>query len=48
MTGDDLDIPEGDDEDQADNVGEEDEENDYYSLGGDSKESLEEDQAGAQ
>ena len=48
MTGDDLDVPEGDDEGLEDNPGEEDEENDYYSLGGDSKEGLEEDQAGAQ
>lgn len=47
MTGDDLDIPEADD-DQSDSLGQSDEENDYYSLGGDDKESLEEDQAGAQ
>jgi hypothetical protein len=41
--GDDLDIPgaESDDADEA--VGEEDEENNYYSLGGDRHEDLEED-----
>lgn len=47
MTGDDLDIPEADD-DQLDSLGQGDEENDYYSLGGDDMNSLEEDQAGAQ
>jgi hypothetical protein len=43
--GDDLDIPgaEADDTDEA--IGEEDEENNYYSLGGDSHDDLEEDQA---
>lgn len=41
--GEDLDIPgaELDDEDEA--IGEEDEENNYYSLGGDNHEDLEED-----
>ncbi|MEO6915119.1 MAG: hypothetical protein ABI151_05215 [Chitinophagaceae bacterium] len=43
--GDDLDVPgdELDDKDEA--IGEEDEENNYYSLGGESKDSLEEDNA---
>src|SRR5262245_42899143 len=43
--GDDLDIPgaEADDADEA--IGEEDEENNYYSLGGDRHEDLEEDNA---
>ena len=43
--GDDLDIPgaEADDTDEA--IGEEDEENNYYSLGGDRHDDLEEDQA---
>jgi len=42
MSGDDLDIPgaELDDNDEA--IGEEDEENNYYSLGGDNHEDLEE------
>lgn len=40
-TGDDLDVP-GDDV-KKDEEGQEDEENDYYSLGGDEKENLEED-----
>ena len=45
-TGDDLDVPEPDGEEQADSLGLGDEENDYYSLGGDDMNSLEEDQAG--
>ena len=40
-TGDDLDIPEADDDDaQQDALGEGDEENNYYSLGGDGKDDL--------
>lgn len=44
MVGDDLDVPgsEYDDEDEA--IGREDEENNYYSLGGDNHESQEENQ----
>jgi hypothetical protein len=43
FTGNDLDVPgsELDDADEA--IGEEDEENNYYSLGGDDMENLEED-----
>ena len=48
QTGDDLDVP-GDELDDANEaIGEEDEENNYYSLGGDNKESLEEDASGAE
>jgi hypothetical protein len=44
QTGTDLDIPDADMNDEAaDSMGQEDEENSYYSLGGDSKDSLEED-----
>ena len=43
LTGDDLDVPGGDLDDANEDIGEEDEENNYYSLGGDEKESLEED-----
>jgi hypothetical protein len=44
MTGEDLDVP-GSEEDDADElIGEEDEENNYYSLGGDNHEGQEEDQ----
>ncbi len=42
-TGDDLDIPGVDLDDANEDIGEEDEENNYYSLGGDDKENLEED-----
>ena len=45
LTGEDLDIPGAESDDADEKIGEEDEENNYYSLGGDSKESLEEDQA---
>ena len=40
---DDLDIPGGDADDANEEIGEEDEENNYYSLGGDAHENLEED-----
>jgi len=40
----DLDIPGSELDDQNENIGEEDEENNYYSLGGDNHENLEEDQ----
>jgi hypothetical protein len=42
--GDDLDIPGAELDDNIENVGSEDEENNYYSLGGDNHENLEEDQ----
>jgi hypothetical protein len=42
LTGDDLDVPGGDADDTNEAVGEEDEENNYYSLGGDAHENLEE------
>lgn len=41
----DLDVPGSDLDDQEENLGEEDEENNYYSLGGDRHENLEEDQS---
>ena len=40
-----LDIPGTELDDEMENIGEEDEENNYYSLGGDNHENLEEDQA---
>ena len=40
----DLDIPGSELDDQLENIGSEDEENNYYSLGGDDHEDLEEDQ----
>lgn len=44
QAGGDLDVPEGDENDEAgDAMGQGDEENSYYSLGGDSKDALEED-----
>jgi hypothetical protein len=43
-TGEDLDIPGAELDDAQEAIGSEDEENNYYSLGGDSKEGLEEDQ----
>lgn len=42
-TNDSLDIPGAELDDEAENSGAEDEENNYYSLGGDSKSSLDED-----
>jgi hypothetical protein len=42
--GDELDIPGAELDDEMENIGEEDEENNYYSLGGDNHENLEEDQ----
>lgn len=41
----DLDIPGADLDDESEELGEEDEENNYYSLGGDRHENLEEDQS---
>jgi hypothetical protein len=43
QTGADLDVPGSETDDANENIGEEDEENNYYSLGGDNHESLEED-----
>lgn len=45
VSGSDLDIPGSELDDDMENIGSEDEENNYYSLGGDEKESLDEDQA---
>jgi len=45
FSGKDLDIPGSELDDASESVGSEDEENNSYSLGGDSKEGLEEDQA---
>jgi hypothetical protein len=42
----DLDVPGAELDDREENIGEEDEENNYYSLGGDRHESLEEDDNG--
>jgi len=42
LTGEDLDIPGSDDDDIDEQIGEEDEENNYYSLGGDLHENQEE------
>jgi hypothetical protein len=44
-TGEDLDVPGAELDDANEEIGEEDEENNYYSLGGDNHEDLEEDQA---
>lgn len=43
MSGDDLDIPGSELDDQQERIGSEDEENNYYSLGGDNLKELEED-----
>ncbi|MEP7269457.1 MAG: hypothetical protein ABI844_17705 [Saprospiraceae bacterium] len=43
MSGDDLDVPGSELDDQQESVGSEDEENNYYSLGADYHEDLEED-----
>jgi len=43
VSGDDLDVPGSEDDDTNEEIGEEDEENNYYSLGGDAHEDLEED-----
>lgn len=44
VTGGDLDVPGTEDDDTNEEIGEEDEENNYYSLGGDAHENLAEDQ----
>lgn len=46
FTGDDLDVPGAEEDDANEEIGEEDEENNYYSIGGDDHENLEEDKAG--
>ncbi len=46
ITGDDLDVPGSEDDDANEDIGEEDEENNYYSLGGDAHDDLEEDKGG--
>lgn len=46
LTGSDLDIPGAELDDEQENIGSEDEENNYYSLGGDNHEDLEEDKGG--
>jgi len=43
ISGSDLDIPGSDLDDEQENIGNEDEENNYYSLGGDDHNSLDED-----
>lgn len=43
MSGSDLDVPGSELDDQQESVGSEDEENNYYSLGGDAHNNLEED-----
>jgi hypothetical protein len=43
ISGNDLDIPGAELDDEQENVGSEDEENNYYSLGGDDHENLDED-----
>jgi hypothetical protein len=42
LTGDDLDVPGAELDDSNEEIGEEDEENNYYSLGGDNHDNLEE------
>src|SRR5262245_5609242 len=46
--GDNLDVPGAELDDEDEDIGEEDEENNYYSLGGDRHEDLEEDNEGVQ
>lgn len=43
--GEDLDIPGAELDDELESIGEEDEENNYYSIGGDNHENLDEDQS---
>jgi hypothetical protein len=43
LDGEDLDIPGAEDDDANEEIGEEDEENNYYSIGGDDHENLDED-----
>jgi hypothetical protein len=46
LSGGDLDIPGAELDDEQENIGSEDEENNYYSIGGDNHENLEEDKGG--
>ena len=46
LTGDDLDVPGSELDDADEDIGNEDEENNYYSLGGDNHDDLEEDNGG--
>lgn len=46
LSGKDLDVPGSELDDDQEAIGNEDEENNYYSLGGDNHDDLEEDQAG--
>ena len=46
LSGEDLDVPGSELDDDQEAIGSEDEENNYYSLGGDDHDDLEEDQAG--
>lgn len=48
ITGDDLDIPGSELDDEQEDTGNEDEENNYYSIGGDRHDDLEEDRDGYQ
>ena len=43
LLGDELDVPGAEEDDENEKIGEEDEENNYYSIGGDAHENLEED-----
>ena len=45
VSGDDLDVPGAEEDDSNEDIGEEDEENNYYSIGGDDHENLEEDKS---
>jgi hypothetical protein len=44
QSGDDLDVPGSEDDDAQEQIGSEDEENNYYSIGGDNHDDLEENQ----
>lgn len=46
VSGNDLDVPGSELDDDMENIGSEDEENNYYSLGGENHENLDEDKAG--
>jgi hypothetical protein len=46
MTGNDLDVPGAELDDEQESIGSEDEENNYYSLGGDDHNNLDEDKGG--
>ncbi len=46
LSGDDLDVPGSELDDEQENIGSEDEENNFYSLGGDAHSNLDEDNGG--